>query len=213
MQSLCWRGDKGLSSHPAEGKLKNNYGEQQFLSKCSMPCIFTPELFSFCRWNRKVWELVWGYLMTVCFSNSPTMPTGHDPSGWQAWTGLGVFQVVWIGRGWEEAKQTCKWVELPGKETQKQQRQILLVWYFHGLREFSFEGMDMSSVCRPKPILNKFLRLVLQISKQPHCWIVGSVQSKRETSQDIWGSFVCGTWDNLTLNLDVSPRRSILCLS
>lgn len=88
MQSLCWRGDKGLSSHPAEGKLKNNYGEQQFLSKCSMPCIFTPELFSSCRWNTKVWELVWGYLMPVCFSNSPTLPTGHDPSNWQAWTGL-----------------------------------------------------------------------------------------------------------------------------
>lgn len=29
-------------------------------------------------------------------------------------------------------------MELPGKETQKQQRQILLVWHFYGLGEFSF---------------------------------------------------------------------------
>lgn len=42
MQSLCWLRDRGLSSHLAETKLKNNYEEQHFLWKCVMPCIVFP---------------------------------------------------------------------------------------------------------------------------------------------------------------------------
>lgn len=145
MQSLCWRGDKGLSSHPAEGKLKNNYGEQQFLSKCSMPCIFTPELFSFCRWNRKVWELVWGYLMPVCFSNSSTVLTSHDPSGWQAWTGLEGEFSRWCRLG-EVGKRLSKLVNEWNSQARKLRNSkdrfclfgISMDWENSALREWTW---------------------------------------------------------------------------
>lgn len=56
-------------------------------------------------------------------------------------------------------------MELPGKEIQEEQGQILLLWCCHGLAEFTFGGMAMTNICN---ILSKFLWLVLEIPNQPH---------------------------------------------
>ena len=168
------------------------------------------------------WDLVWEYCMHLCSSNSPILPTGHVPSSWQAWTALEVESSRWCGLGAVEKERISKLlrVEFPGKETEKQQRLLLLIWCFHGLREFSFGGMDMSNICASKRILNKSEQVsqacpsIIHVPSSPNTesWVQFSVRVKMKSVMKS-SSLASTTSTNLILNLEVFPMWYTFCLT